>query len=344
MLLGSVNSNSTLLKSPGSNAKLFKSVGRGCALFFALWLAVGCAVGQETNSSSPVAQLGPTSSLTTADSDINLTTTATTAVETIKPSASNLSFPFNLDHEMLALINGDRTVHGLLPVAWDTAAATAARRHAEDMIAHDYFSHWNLEGMGPDYRYTQVGGQHAAFENLHAFSYTYSNGRGAPIEDWSEVVSNAQTGFMNSPGHRANILDPARTHVGIGMAHDEATGQFRLVQMFTNQYIFLAEPLPLQARLGETINLNGHFMTADLTNILLSLAYEPEPQPLTIAELNQTSTYHSPAERMDARLIETEFAEQIVLQGNGAGHYHIRIFAELAGRQIVVLDHIVVVR
>jgi hypothetical protein len=182
-------------------------------------------------------------------------------------------------------------------------------------------------------------------ENLHAYEHVYEDGRGVPIEDWAAVIANAQEGLMNSPGHRANILDPAHTHVGIGLAYNALTGQFRLAQEFTNQYTQLSQTLPTQANLGQSIVVKGRIIGDGLSSVLLNLAYEPFLVPLDIEALNQTSTYTSVAKSVDTRRVDLEFNETIVLSHNEEpGFYHIRLFVDTASGQALVLDHVIRVR
>jgi uncharacterized protein YkwD len=271
-----------------------------------------------------------------------ITSTATPSPNTtFATNDPNRYDPIALGDYMLQLINQDRQAHGLSILAWDEVAKNAGNQHTADMLKFDYFSHWNQEGYGPDHRYTLAGGQHVVMENLHTFSYTYQDGRGAPIEDWYTIINNAQTGLMNSPGHRANILDPAHTHVGIGMAYNPIKGKFWLAQEFTNQHIKLTQPLPQQATIGDKIQITGQIIGEDWENILLNLAYEPFPTPLTQAQLNRTSSYRSPAISLETRRISPSFNETITLNHNQQpGIYHIRLFSEEAGKQSLLLNHI----
>jgi len=263
---------------------------------------------------------------------------------TVEPLSSNY-IPEALAQQMLVLINEARTNNGLGTVVWDDTASLAGQYHTEEMVQFSFFSHWNRGGLGLDHRYTQVGGQHAVMENLHAFSYTYDNGQGAPIEDWMIVIEDAHTGLMNSPGHRANILDPAHTHVGIGMAYNPETGQFRLAQEFTNQYVRLTQPLPLQVVAGTSVVVQGVFNGGELSRPLLSLAYEPFPAPLSIEALNQTGSYRSAAATLETISIDLNFDESITLGESGQpGFYHIRLFVDVSGQQALVVNHVVTVR
>jgi len=251
--------------------------------------------------------------------------------------------PTALAAYMVVMVNQARVDNGLSTVEWDETAAEASRRHAEDMVVENYFSHWNKKGLGPEHRYMLVDGEHVVMENLHAFSYIYDDGSGAPIEDWKEVIRNAHDGLMNSPGHYANIMNPAHTHVGIGMAYDPETGQFRLAQEFTNQYVEILQPIPSEVEDGEIVLVSGRIANNNISNILLDLSYEPFPSSMTIEELDATSTYSSVAESVKTVAMSAKFDEQVVI-GGGPGFYHIRIFGDLLTGQALLMDRVVVVR
>lgn len=295
------------------------------------------ATNFPTASQTPVQAVSLPSFLPLATQTKELTPTPPL---TPSPASTFIYDPQALQQQALTLINQDRQRHSLNPVGWDQTAAQAGVVHAQDMVENGYFSHWNLAGLGPDHRYSLAGGKHAVMENLHAFSYKFDNGQGAPIEDWEVVIVQAQEGLMNSPGHRANILDPAHTHVGIGMAYDAASGQFYLAQEFSNQYVTLAETLPLNAQPGSNLLLRGQINEEDLSRLLFSLAYEPFPAPLSLQELAQRSTYTSLAESVEVRALDMVFDEAVIL-GNQPGLYHVRLFVDIAGQQVLVMDHVV---
>lgn len=77
-------------------------------------------------------------------------------------------------------------------------------------------------------------------------------------------------------------------------------------------------------------------------DILLGLAYEPFPTPMTLEELAQTSTYQSVAENLDAVRLERSFDTVVTLPDDGkAGLYHIRIFGDVRGVQALLIDHVI---
>jgi len=123
--------------------------------------------------------------------------------------------------EQFALVNQDRAANGVAPLAYSAMLARVAQYRAQEMLTRNYFSHYN-----PD------TGQLAFVELLQAWGITYM--RAGENIAWSTNPSMAgiNTLFMNSPDHRANILNPAFHHVGIGVATD---GQKTMVaEVFTN--------------------------------------------------------------------------------------------------------------
>lgn len=118
--------------------------------------------------------------------------------------------------EVLALTNAERAKVGCPALTLDPLLNAAADGHSEDMALNDYFAHEDLAGNGPDVRLNAVGyaGQGWA-ENIAA---------GYP--DPLAVV----TGWMNSEGHRANILNCGYIHLGVGYA--QGAGPVYWTQVF----------------------------------------------------------------------------------------------------------------
>lgn len=244
----------------------------------------------------------------------------------------------------LDLINQDRAAAGLSPVAWDADAAGLAQRHAEDMLAGQFFSHWNRDGFGPDHRAAlNASMTDAVFENIHAFWRT-SNGKPAPIEDWPQRILDAHESLMDSPGHRRNILDPAHTHVGIGIAYRPDTGELRVVQEFVNRYVAL-DPLPARLPVGAEIEITGRLLNG-ASDPLVNLAYEPFPAPMSVEELDETGSYAPAARFYSAPRTAAEgdlFGTRVTLDHDGrSGLYHVWVFVTVSGEQVLVAAPIVI--
>ncbi|NDU71672.1 stress protein [Actinomadura sp. DSM 109109] len=104
--------------------------------------------------------------------------------------------------EVVSLTNGHRSAHGLRPLAGDPFLTAAAQAYSEDMVARRFYSHTSPEGTQPWDRARAAGATHLGIgENIAC-------GQRSP----AEVVQ----GWMDSPGHRANILKPDFTHIGVG--------------------------------------------------------------------------------------------------------------------------------
>lgn len=131
---------------------------------------------------------------------------------TVKPSSDekiNLSFKVNnavpkpdYEAQMLELVNKERIKNGLKPLVFDPDLVPVARAHSQDMFAKGYFAHDDLEGKDP-------------FDRMKSAGITYrSAGENLAL---AQTVEIAHVNLMNSPGHRANILNPAFGRVGIGI-------------------------------------------------------------------------------------------------------------------------------
>lgn len=107
-----------------------------------------------------------------------------------------------LEAEMLVLINKERKLMDLQPLRADPEMRVVARKHSADMFLRGYFSHYNTEGQDPfDRMSAEAVSFLAAGENLAL----------------AQSLRIAHDGLMNSPGHRANILNKVFGRVGIGI-------------------------------------------------------------------------------------------------------------------------------
>lgn len=108
------------------------------------------------------------------------------------------------------LINQTRMAEGLDPLLQRNDITPIARAHSEDMVANNFYSHVNLKGESPQDRVRNAG-----FQDL-------GTGENIFMGPASAIV--AHEGFMNSKGHRDNILRPGYDYVSVGVAFNTATG------------------------------------------------------------------------------------------------------------------------
>ena len=133
-------------------------------------------------------------------------------------------------------INSQRRRHGLQPLKWDPTITVIAQRHSEDMAANSFFSHNNRQGQSPTDRGLAMGFDcrkdypgyytYGLAENIwQGFTYGSTTTIGFItrknfLSD-DEIASRSVSGWMNSPGHRENILTREYTDSGIGVAITE---------------------------------------------------------------------------------------------------------------------------
>ena len=193
---------------------------------------------QKTNSPAYSTSIAITTSPTLANSQNTqiLPTLQPEIVKKIENTVGNSPPPIDittLELRVHELINQQRRSNGLSSLSYDSSLASIARKHSADMARNNYFAHVNLEGLGPTERGTKVG--YSCYKNYGSYyttgiaenimqnnlydSITYYNG--IPRYAWNsqeEIAQSTVSGWMNSPGHRQNILTSNYDREGIGVA------------------------------------------------------------------------------------------------------------------------------
>lgn len=138
----------------------------------------------------------------------------------------------SLEKQIHELVNRERRAKGLPVLAWNGRLADAARRHSSDMATRGYFSHQSPEGGDFSRRYRDAGyscqvpapngiytGGENIFQNSLYSRIITENGRARYDWNSANVISETTVkGWMNSAGHRKNILMPYWKSEGIGIA------------------------------------------------------------------------------------------------------------------------------
>ena len=132
-----------------------------------------------------------------------------TCGDALPTAADPIECDANPRQAVLELVNAERTGQGLEPLVLDVRLWASAQAHTLDMTSGDFLSHTGSDGSSPGDRITAAG---------------------YPWTGWSENVAAGQTtaeavvqAWMNSPGHRDNILRESSEHVGIGYGFDAGT-------------------------------------------------------------------------------------------------------------------------
>jgi uncharacterized YkwD family protein len=144
-------------------------------------------------------------------------TKAPTAAPTKAPTPAPTGNMSALEQQMISLVNKDRAANGLPALRFDAGLRAGALKHSQDMSANNYFSH-----TSPTY------GSFSARIKASGVSYRTA---GENIALYNNVEK-AQAALMNSEGHRANILNPSFTRIGIGIVWNESKGAYYITQWF----------------------------------------------------------------------------------------------------------------
>lgn len=127
---------------------------------------------------------------------------ATTPPATTPPPTGNAAF----EKQVFDIVNTERAKAGCPAVTSDDRLVAAARGHSADMAARNYFSHTTPEGVEFATRITNAG-------------YRWS-GAGENIAKGQRTPESVMTAWMNSSGHKANILNCGFKQLGVGVAAD----------------------------------------------------------------------------------------------------------------------------
>ncbi|SFM33200.1 CAP domain-containing protein [Salibacterium qingdaonense] len=139
-----------------------------------------------------------------------------------EPSVSKESIkdyePGEFEREVLTLVNEERTKRELEPLKMHNRLSGLADVKSQDMAENDYFSH-----TSPTYG--------SPFDMLKAFDFTY-RAAGENIAAGQRSPEQVVEGWMNSEGHRANILHKDFTHMGVGYVEGSGPYQTYWTQLF----------------------------------------------------------------------------------------------------------------
>ncbi len=211
------------------------------------------------------------------DTEIPATPEETATLEAEEPAAVETS--------LLASINEARTRARLAPLEAMPALASVARAHAQDMADHRYVAHNSQSGATPGQRLRDAGLLSGlSLENV---------ARGYSAREIHE-------GLMVSPGHRANILNPEVTHVGIGVVREPGPSGALLV---TQDFITVARRVDAQAAATELLTVINRGRSARGARPL-----ELRPQLQAAAARAAQAYFSDPSRTQDQALAEATTA------------------------------------
>jgi uncharacterized YkwD family protein/spore coat assembly protein SafA len=130
-------------------------------------------------------------------------------------SIPNINDVKKLESEVVRLVNVERAKHGLAPVKENWELSRVARYKSTDMKTKGYFDHYSPTYGSP-------------FDMMKKFGFKFYSA-GENIAMGQRTPQEVMTAWMNSPGHRANILKADFKEIGVGLARD---GSMYWTQMF----------------------------------------------------------------------------------------------------------------
>jgi uncharacterized YkwD family protein/spore coat assembly protein SafA len=134
------------------------------------------------------------------------------------PSIDNVK---TLEQQVIDLVNKQRAAHGLSQLKANWEVCRVARYKSQDMINKHYFDH-----QSPTYG--------SPFTMMQSFGIRFSAG-GENIAYGQRTPQEVMNTWMNSPGHRANILSATYNQMGCGVAKTSG-GTYYWTQMFIKAY------------------------------------------------------------------------------------------------------------
>lgn len=180
--------------------------------------AAPVAVTPELSPGSAAIGLAPAAEIETTPAR-----TYATPADRSPPATPSVGGPPPIDDSVLAwedrvleLTNDERRAAGCGDLVMDERLRAAARGHSHDMAINDYFNHYSLDGRSPTDRARAEGYPGSVGENI-AMGY--------------RSPEDVMRGWMDSDGHRANILRCSYTLIGVGLAYN-AQGRAYWTQNF----------------------------------------------------------------------------------------------------------------
>ena len=170
----------------------------------------------------------------------------------------------------------------------------AAQLHVQAAIEGCYSGHWDRWGLKPNHRYTLTGGTGADGENMSGSSYcTQTSDNYATIRSMEDEVRKTVQGWMDSPGHRRALLDPAYTILNVGIANDGYSTT--MAQHFSSDYVRYSQRPTISNDGTLTFSAKVARATLDIGNsVNVQIAYDRTPKPLTAGQLAYTYALCNP--------------------------------------------------
>ena len=186
---------------------------------------------------------------TTADTSSTEASAPATATDTT--AREGIEHSEEIERLILELVNENRRKAGdsaLKDLSWDETLHSTARNHSDDMLSRRFFDHVNPDGLAATDRIALAHRQLVGLTGENIWSQSGYNR--AEARKTAELIVRE---WMESPGHRENILRPEYTHLGVGVSIK--AGEIRATQNFALVRALVNEPIPLEVKSGDVLHL-----------------------------------------------------------------------------------------
>lgn len=173
------------------------------------------------------------------------------------------------EHEIWRLTNEQRSKYQLPRLEYEEGLADLARQHSRDMVNYGYFDHKDHQGRMVSERHKEFYPQlivSSLGENLARFTST----------EMSFSPQEIVEGWMNSPEHRVNLLDPDYTHLGVGVV--TRGDKLLATQNFATAIARLHTPLPEKFKRKDNYRLEFTYLSPRPWQSLNAVLNYPNPR------------------------------------------------------------------
>lgn len=241
---------------------------------------------------------------------------------------------------LLEMVNEERAVAKVPPVAIDELATQVATKHAVDMATGEFASHWGRDGLKPYHRYSFAGGTDATQENVSAADHTWSMKLTDLKQDTAYLHLRLYQEKPPNDGHRQAILAPQHTHVGFGLAIDQL--RLRLVELFVARYVKVGS-VRRTAKPGAQLYLSAKILNHNYDLDHVEVCYEPPPKAPDLNWLRQPRSYSLPRESVELRkkvsppFIYSDGVHGLIdVSPSGSFSFPVKLFKEQPGIYTVI--------
>jgi uncharacterized protein YkwD len=164
------------------------------------------------------------------------------------PVPADISFIEQVEDMILDRSNQERKKQGKTSLSKEYKVRDIARAHSIDMIQRNFFQHMNPDGRAPTDRMALF---HRSFIGLTGENIW--KGSTYDTSNLQKLTDDIMNGWMNSPGHRANILRDDYTHLGVGVVLKN--GEVYATQNFISLYAYSSSEIPEHYSNGNKLEL-----------------------------------------------------------------------------------------